>query len=370
MYVECTAAHAHPADTTTHTRQRGGKEHHVVSTIHCVPGRPQILEEWDISEYDRHLDAVEQAVRAATADALADVRAISRLLMGAYAYAQPDRAHTMIRRADAATAEKLNAAVQQYPGQGSMAFPQEPVDVPPAHNGSVTRRALGSPAPDTAARPGCDACVLDYWCCIPWCLVGDQSSSSPSYTHCMQVSSTDGCFRGPHCQAPLRPHCPARCADRICVYRVCINMEKSCPVNIVPHAHYITTGSSGGLRRPGSAGSAYEMPRAGRGGEASRVATAPLSARRDTSRSTAQRLPLRTPRVRALQLHIRVAVVCKPHVCVCVRQCRRPCWDVLLCFFFLFCRQPYTTPNNNQQQIQPTCTDRMMCLACAGPRPH
>lgn len=119
----------------------------------CQPWFTQILEEWDVSEYDRHLDAVEQAIRAATADALADVRAISRLLVGAYAYAQPDRAHTMIRRADAATADKLNAAVQQYPGAGSMAFPKEPVDVPPAPNGGVTRRALGSPAPDTA-RPG------------------------------------------------------------------------------------------------------------------------------------------------------------------------------------------------------------------------
>lgn len=111
----------------------------------------QILEEWDVSEYDRHLDAVEQAIRAASADALSDVRAISRLLVGAYAYAHPDRAHTMIRRADAATADKLNTAVQQYPGAGSMAFPREPVDVPPAPNGALTRRALGTP--DTA-RPG------------------------------------------------------------------------------------------------------------------------------------------------------------------------------------------------------------------------
>ncbi len=114
----------------------------------------QMIEEWDPAEYERHVESVEHAIKAATGDALADVRATSRLIMGAFAYAFPDRAQSLIRRVDGATAEKLNAAVQQYPGAGSMVFPKEHVDVQVAvqQHGGTTRRFMASPmvGPDTA----------------------------------------------------------------------------------------------------------------------------------------------------------------------------------------------------------------------------
>lgn len=131
----------------------------------CAKYLLQIIEEWDPADYERHVDAVETAIKAATGDALADVRATSRLLMGAYAYAFPDRANAMIRRVDGATADKLNAAVQQYPGAGSMVFPREQVDVPRAvqQHGGTTRRTFVSPAMDTAR-----GCVGGVWGGVGW----------------------------------------------------------------------------------------------------------------------------------------------------------------------------------------------------------
>lgn len=103
---------------------------------------------------------------------------------------------------------------------------------------------------------------------------------------CTQVPTHECCFGGAHSTTPLRPlHAPARCTRLPC---------DGCAACASFRTLY--TGSAGGQRRPGSAGSSYEMPRAGRG-EASRVPSAPLSARRDATRPGAQRLPLRTPRV-------------------------------------------------------------------------
>lgn len=82
----------------------------------------QILEEWDPSLFEKHLEDVEGAILAAAQDAQSDTRAAGRLMYAVFASTWPAQANAMLQRVerDKSLQEKLLQAVEGYrPGKAA-----------------------------------------------------------------------------------------------------------------------------------------------------------------------------------------------------------------------------------------------------------
>lgn len=75
---------------------------------------PQMLEEWDPQEYQKHLDVVEPAIQHAVQDSLSETRTIGRAAFAAYAAGQPERATALLKRFDGSLQNKLRESAANY----------------------------------------------------------------------------------------------------------------------------------------------------------------------------------------------------------------------------------------------------------------
>ena len=74
----------------------------------------QVLEDWEPSEYDRHIDLMEAATVKAAQDSCSEVRVVGRSMFAAYAASQPTRAHALLKRQTPSLQGMLNQGMLQY----------------------------------------------------------------------------------------------------------------------------------------------------------------------------------------------------------------------------------------------------------------
>ena len=74
----------------------------------------QVLEDWEPSEYDRHIDLMEAATVKAAQDSCSEVRVVARSMFAAYSALQPTRAHALLKRQIPSLQGMLNQGMLQY----------------------------------------------------------------------------------------------------------------------------------------------------------------------------------------------------------------------------------------------------------------
>eukprot|EP00891_Asterochloris_glomerata_P008401 jgi/Astpho2/8401/Aster-x1496 len=92
----------------------------------------QVLEDWEPSEYDRHVDLMEAATVKAAQDSCSEVRVVGRSMFAAYAATQPTRAHALLKRQSSSLQGMLNQGMLQYvPRQLTQVADLSGVSLPP-----------------------------------------------------------------------------------------------------------------------------------------------------------------------------------------------------------------------------------------------
>lgn len=67
----------------------------------------QVLQQWELAEYERCAGSLETAIASAAQDALSDIRSLARSLFASFRLSMPLRANVLLSNLDQKTREKL-----------------------------------------------------------------------------------------------------------------------------------------------------------------------------------------------------------------------------------------------------------------------